>query len=310
MQEEQAIKQIKRAFDISSETSDVEFKDARGGFPRTAWQSISSFSHRPGGGLIVFGVTEEKKENDRIFKSVGITDIATIQKKMGGLCNQNMSVVIRPEYYPITLDDKLLLAVYIPECPNQFKPCYYKSVGLPNGAYIRDGNSDRKITDDEMRRMLDAARMFKFDATIAPGTSIQDISSEKVFDLLTRMGQRTKRDASSDEIDLDLLKNLGIADQFESGTCPTIAGFLIFSNTAPQKKRAFDRYIVRGVKYKGSSVATDILDSADIGGTLDQQIEGMHSFILKNIRKSALIVGSKRVERYEYPEKAIQRDCC
>jgi ATP-dependent DNA helicase RecG len=32
----------------------------------------------------------------------------------------------------------------------------------------------------------------------------------------------------------------------------------------------------------------------------------MQKFILKNIRKSAEIVGTKRVERFEYPEKAIR----
>ena len=32
----------------------------------------------------------------------------------------------------------------------------------------------------------------------------------------------------------------------------------------------------------------------------------MHSFVLRNIKKSAEIVGTKRVEKYEYPEKAIR----
>jgi len=32
----------------------------------------------------------------------------------------------------------------------------------------------------------------------------------------------------------------------------------------------------------------------------------MHKFILRNIKKSAEIVSTKRVERYEYPEKAIR----
>jgi len=48
------------------------------------------------------------------------------------------------------------------------------------------------------------------------------------------------------------------------------------------------------------------LDSLDIDGTIDNQLDLMHAFILRNIRKTAKIVGTKRVERYEYPEKAIR----
>jgi ATP-dependent DNA helicase RecG len=120
------------------------------------------------------------------------------------------------------------------------------------------------------------------------------------------MGQRTNRDARIEEIAFDLFKNLGIADTFDEGNFPTIAGFLIFAKEKPQTKRSFGRYIVRCVKYKGSNVATDIIDKADIDGTLNEQIDTMQKFILRNIRTSAQIVGTKRVERYEYPEKAIR----
>jgi ATP-dependent DNA helicase RecG len=44
----------------------------------------------------------------------------------------------------------------------------------------------------------------------------------------------------------------------------------------------------------------------EIDGTLDAQIENVQKFILRNIRKSAKIVETKRVEKYEYPEKAVR----
>lgn len=49
-----------------------------------------------------------------------------------------------------------------------------------------------------------------------------------------------------------------------------------------------------------------MLNSREIDGTLDTQIESIQKFILRNIRKSAKIVETRRVERYEYPEKAIR----
>lgn len=306
MKEEQVKEIVIRALQLSSETSSVEFKDARGGFPKDTWKTVSSFSHRPGGGYIVFGIKEDRSEGKTNFSVVGMSDASMVQEKMGDLCNAGMSIVIRPEYYLFPIENMPVLAAYISECPDQFKPCYYKHVGMPNGAFVRDGNTDKKITDEEMRRFLDNAKLSKFDASRASDTSLGDLSTEKIYDLLTRMGQRTKRDAVSEDIDFELMKNLGIADNFDSGKFPTVAGFLVFSKEKPQLKRAFNRYKVRCVKYKGSSVATEIIDSADIDGTLDEQIDEMQKFILRNIRKSAEIMGTKRVERYEYPEKAIR----
>ena len=295
---------IEDAIRLGSETSNVEFKDAHGGFPRDTWKTVSAFSHRPTGGFIVFGIKEDRTNNT--IEVTGVDQVAVLQEKMSDLVSTQMSVVIRPEYFPILISGKTVLAVCVPECPDQFKPCYYNSVGMPNGAYVRDGNTDRKITDEEMRRFLDNAKLSRFDSTQAPDTKLDELSVAKIYDLLARMGQRTKRDIRIEEIAFDLLKNLGVADTFDGGNFPTIAGFLIFAQEKPQLKRSFSRYIVRCVKYKGSNVATDIIDKADIDGTLNEQIDAMQKFILRNIRTSAQIVGTKRVERYEYPEKAIR----
>lgn len=306
MTEQQVKDIILSALKLNSETNNIEFKDARGGFPRDTWKSISSFSHRPNGGYIVFGVKEDRSSGKTQFALVGIGDLSVIQEKMGDMCNTAMSVVIRPEYFSFEIDGTPLLAAHIPECPDQFKPCYYKSVGMPNGAFVRDGNTDRKITDEEMRRFLDNAKLSKFDASKAGSASIEDLSTEKIYDLLIRMGERTNRDTKSADIDFELLKNLGIADDFSGTRNPTVAGFLIFSREKPQLKREFNRYKIRCVRYKGSGVATEIIDSADLDGTLDEHINEMQKFVLKNIRKGAEIIGTKRVERYEYPEKAIR----
>ena len=203
MNESQIKQIIEDAIRIGSETSNIEFKDARGGFPRDTWKTVSAFSHRPSGGYIVFGIKEDRANNS--IDVTGVDQAAILQEKTSDLVSTQMSVVIRPEYFPISISDKTVLVVYIPECPDQFKPCYYKSVGMPNGAYIRDGNTDRKITDEEMRRFLDNAKLSKFDGTQAPDTNLDELSTTKIYDLLTRMGQRTNRDARIEEIDFDLL---------------------------------------------------------------------------------------------------------
>lgn len=157
-----------------------------------------------------------------------------MQEKISDLTNNEMSFTIRPAYHILEIKRKTLLAVFIPECPDQFKPCYYKPAGMPNGAYLRDGNTDRKMTDDEMRNLIDNSKKFKFDITAAEEVSLDDLSKEKILELLIKSSERTQRQSSREEIDFKLLKNLGIADNFGRLQKPTLAGFLIFAKENPQ----------------------------------------------------------------------------
>ena len=108
------------------------------------------------------------------------------------------------------------------------------------------------------------------------------------------------------EINDNILENLGIIAHFDGSYQPTIGGYLIFSNTTPQNKSPYDRYVIRCIRYAGSDPSSAIIDSFDIKGTLDTLIDESYKFVLKNISQEAIIVGTKRVERYEYPEDAIR----
>jgi len=304
MDKQAIIKLIMEAEKHSSELPNLELKDARGGIPKDTWKSISAFSHKPGGGIIVFGVKEDR-QNKKI-DILGGLELAVLQEKVSNLVSEDMSMTIRPEYYILDYKGKTLLAIVVAECPDQFKPCYYKPVGLPNGAYIRDGITNRKITDAEMRRFIENSERLKYDKQRSEGLSIEDIDTNKVVALLIKRGEETGRSGASLLVDFNRLKNLGVAGEYKGVQSPTIAGALIFARNKPQQFPSLSRYIIRCVRYKGVSVSTDIIDKSDIDGTLDTQIEDMQKFILRNIKLSAQIVGTRRVERYEYPEQAIR----
>lgn len=299
MTEKQIIEKVEYGLSISSELSDLEFKTASKSIPNDIWKTISAFANRRGGGLVVFGVSEAKNA------VVGCQNIQFMQTKLVEYFNDKMSFVLRPEYHVIQYNGLTMLAVFVPECPKDYMPCYYKPVGLPNGAYIREGNTSRRITDNEFRTYVATSKEFQFDLSEAVNTERTDLADEKVVYLLDKSEIAIKRGANSLITD-DLLANLGIISNFDSQFKPTIGGYLIFSNRPPQVKHPYDRYIVRCVRYAGNSVADDIIDSADIRGTLDVQIDETYRFVLKNIRKTAVIVGTKRIERFEYPEAAIR----
>lgn len=305
MDKDQIIKEIEHAIRVGSETNLVEFKDARGGFPAAKVKvSLSSFGNKRGGGIIVFGVAEASATRE--LQIVGVDNASELQEKMSNISSNEMNVILRLDYHILDLQGKQILAVYVPECQNQFKPYHIKQLGLPNGAYIREGNTDRKMTEVEMRDYVRNAQGDDFDLSCAEGTTIDDLSQDKLLSFLKKSAEKASRSFDSDDKYIGVLENIGILKFCKDLERPTFAGYMIFAKNRPQKKLQFQRYVIRCVRYKGSGVHSDILDSLDVDGTLDEQIDGMQSFILRNIKKSAEIVGTKRVERYEYPEKAIR----
>jgi ATP-dependent DNA helicase RecG len=295
---------IDKAFKINSEIDELEFKEASGGMPKSIWEPISAFSHKPNGGVIVFGIKEDRQTRE--FSIINDLDIASLQESLTSYLRET---IINPGKHQMQIIDykqKKLLALTIDETPNEKKPCYKESKGVPNGARIRDGNTNRQMTDEEMRAFIRNNSDFSYDKTEAKGTSLNLLSQDKIVAFLKESASRIGRVNPEKDEYLEILKNISIVDTFKDRLKPTIGGFLIFSEMEPQLKKGFSRYQIRCVHYEGVSVTSDIIDKADINGTLDQQIEDINKFILKNIPQRAQIVGTKRIEKYEYPEDAIR----
>lgn len=299
MTDQQIIDKIQYGLNLSTELPDLEFKTARSSVPNEIWRAISAFANRRGGGLIVFGVNQDRNAIE------GCENLDLMQRKLGEYFNDKMSFILRPEYHVINYNGKTILAIYVPECPKDYMPCYYKPVGLPNGAYIREGNSNRRITDNEFRTYVATSKEFQFDLSEAINVTRTDLSESEILHLLEKREADVQRGADS-RIDNNLLQNLGIVANFGGEFKPTIGGYLTFAQDPPQDRTPYERYLVRCVRYSGNNAAGEIIDSADIKGTLGSQIDDSYRFVLKNIKKTAEIIGTKRIEKFEYPEAAIR----
>jgi predicted HTH transcriptional regulator len=307
MTKERILELIASAEQNSVETECVEFKDGRGGFSgKQVWKSISSFSHRPDGGLIVYGV---KENNDKTFKVVGIEDIATFQEGLINYCREDMVNCTDPGFEVVEYKGKKLLVCIVSPIADEKKPCYRKSEGMHHGACIRIKNVDKVLTADEVREFIRNSTPFKYDHLPVTGGNFNDLSLPKIKEFLKKSATKKGRDTSFlSQVGSvkHVTENVGICCSVDDVLTPTNAGYLIFSSNVPQQHKDFKRFIIRCIRYKGNTSASPIVDKIELEGSLDEQIESMQAFILKNISLSAKIVGTKRVERYEYPPDAIR----
>ena len=295
---------ISHALKHNTETDKVEFKDARGGIPSDIWRPITAFSNTPGYGLIVFGVAEDKKT--RKYSIVGNNNINESQEKILERlkeiknCGAHKLEVIELEGLP-------LIVLYISEVDKESKPSYKDSLGLPKGACIRVGNTNRQLTETELRDFLRYTPLYRYDRTPIRDVGLDGISNKKIDSFLEKSAQRTNRNIASTVAQQKVLKNLGILVNNDKGEIvPSLAGYLLFAEENPQNTANLERYITRCIKYAGKSASTPIISSEDIFGTLDAQVELAYNFVLKNINFGSYIVNAKRLDRYEYPEDAIR----
>ena len=126
------------------ETQTLEIKSANKGCPKRLYDTLSSFSNQDDGGIIVFGVNEEKD-----YSEDGVYDPQDIQKQINNQCLE-MEPKVRPLLTVAERDGAYFVSAEIPGVDITERPCYYRGKGRVSGSYVRCGDSDEPMTEYEV----------------------------------------------------------------------------------------------------------------------------------------------------------------
>jgi len=240
------------------------------------------------GGRIVIGYDEKAKT------VVGVVPSQKLEEKIANIihdcCEPQVPFTISYE----SVQDKPLLIIDIPVSAN--KPHYLKRKGLAQGTYVRVGSTCRLADQETLARLIREGKHISFDSeTVSRPISLDQ---EKILRFLT---ERKKRlGARVTKVTHALLEDLGA----QTNGAETVAGCLLFYGH-PQDIPELSHAYIKAARFKGTQKGT-FLDQAEINGCLADQIDDAVTFVLKNIRLSGTIEGSKRIERYEYPSDIIR----
>ena len=133
------------------EWTDFECKRARADVPKDAYSTVSAFANTYGGWLL-FGVSEQDGElkvtgvDPKAFDQVQNDFLTTLR---GG---QKLNQIVHAEPHVYELDDKRILAFFIPEAGRYQKPVYLN--GNPRESFLRRAARDERMTDNELHRFL------------------------------------------------------------------------------------------------------------------------------------------------------------
>ena len=216
------------------ESVEIEFKSAMGGFPKSFWETYSSFANT-NGGTIVLGIKEKKGE----FYVDNLTDELIDKYKRefwSGVNNRdivNLNLLSNDDVIEGELDGRKVILFYIPRATREQRPIYH-TPNPYNGTYKRNHEGDFKCTEQEVKRMYaDANVSVSADSRILDNYTFEDIDKtsleqyRRLFDLAKPGHAWLTLD------DISLLKKLGgyKVDRQTGKEGFTLAGLLMFGKT-------------------------------------------------------------------------------
>ncbi|MDO5526566.1 MAG: ATP-binding protein [Prevotella sp.] len=139
---------------LTGETSEVEYKSARGGFPASFWETYSAFANTDGG-TIFLGVQE--KDGNFLLDNLSEDVVRKYQKIFWDNAHNRSKVStclpLEGDVRVEDIDGSFVLVCRIPRAPYGLRPVYLTPNPLGH-TFRRNHEGDYLCTDTEVRRMF------------------------------------------------------------------------------------------------------------------------------------------------------------
>src|SRR3989344_2876203 len=212
------------------ETTDWEFKSARGGFPGSFWETYSAMANSEGG-VVVLGVREQAGAAS--LDGLTTEQIARYQKTLWDGLNNRGQVslnLLEPRNVEVAeVGGAALLVIRIPRASRTQRPVYIGANPLGH-TYRRRHEGDYRCTDAEMRRMLSDADEMPRDHRILESFGLDDLDPASLTHYRQRLRAAKGDHPWIDLPDRELLERLGgwRRDRSTGKESITLAGLLMF----------------------------------------------------------------------------------
>lgn len=229
-------------------------------------QEMIAFSNTLGGMLII-GASD-----DGSISGLVRADMGRLNNLISNAASQQVRPPINPITENITLDDGLVMVVYIESGIS--KPYMDK-----NGViWVKSGADKRKATArEEIQRMYQSAHLLHGDEIPVRNMRVEDID-ERLFSAFYEKQFEVPLDEQTLALP-QLLQNLNLANDGVFN----IAGALLFGRNVQYRLPAF---IVKCVSYPGNNIdESQYLDSQDIVGNVRAVFDDTLGFVLRHIKR-------------------------
>ncbi len=208
-----------------TESEELELKAAKGGFPKSLWESYSALANTHGG-VILLGI-----EDDGTV--CGLDDIPKLKKSFWDTVNNrgkvSSNLLTDADVSEVEVENGTLLAIRVPQAPRYQRPVYLGQNPL-TGTYRRNYEGDYHCTEQEVGRMLSDRAEDPADSRILEGFSLEDLDQASLQQYRQRFVSHKPTHPWLGEDDVGLLTKLGgwRKDRKTGREGLTVAGVLMF----------------------------------------------------------------------------------
>ena len=208
-----------------TEYEELEFKSARGGVPKSLWETYSAMANTHGG-VILLGV-----EDDGMVS--GVQDPARIKKSFWDTINNRGKVSVNllsdADVVEVDYSQGMIVAIRVPRASRYQRPVFLGQNPL-TGTYRRNFEGDYHCTEQEVSRMLSDRAEEPADSRILEYFTLDDIDRSSLQQYRQRFASHKPNHPWLSEDDRELLKKLGgwRRDRKSGMEGLTVAGLLMF----------------------------------------------------------------------------------
>lgn len=215
------------------ENNRIEAKAAKGGLPRSMWETYSAFANTYGG-VILLGV---KEREDGTFETVGLTPVEAEHLRQdfwNTVSNRSKVSAVLPiesEVEVLEADGGMVLAIHVPRAPRDERPVYINN-DLFGGTYRRRGEGDYRCTRQEISAMLRDQGAETMDSKVLDDLTVADFNTDTVRAYRNRFRAARQGSSWTDLDDERFLRAVGAAmvSREDGKLHPTFGGLLMFGN--------------------------------------------------------------------------------
>lgn len=186
------------------ESDDLEYKSAKGGLPKSLWETYSAMSNSQGG-VILLGV-----EDDGTI--TGINDIKKIKKAFWDTINNrgkvNANLLHDTDIKEIKHSKGIILAIRIPRANRYQRPIFIGQNPL-TGTFRRNYEGDYHCDEKEVSRMLSDRDEESADSKILHHYKLNDLDQQSLQQYRQRFASHKPTHPWLNENDLLFLTKLG-----------------------------------------------------------------------------------------------------
>ncbi len=213
------------------ESTDWEFKSAKGGFPGSFWETYSAMANSEGG-WVILGVREKDQKAE--LDGLSAEQVERYKKALWDGLNDrgkvNINLLQSHHVQDVAMGDVRLLVIEVPRATRMQRPVYLGGNPLGGNPYRRRHEGDYHCSDAEVRRMFSDADEMSRDYRILKGFHLSDLD-EPTLAQYRQLLKASKVDHPWATLpDKELLEKLGgwRRDKNSGEEGLTLAGLLMF----------------------------------------------------------------------------------